>query len=143
MAGIGRIHDVFHTTLDDLQTQAAAQASASHGKGTRPWQVPMAVTDVLDITGITQGFNRDIANANYEAIIASTKAGGTTGDVIAVKVQVDYVGVMERGFRARHCTAVRGFALALGRRNGHGQPKGIFGGGVGKYVQDALKAGQS
>lgn len=143
MAGLGRIHDVFHTTLTDLQTQAAAQAQAAHGQGQRPWQVPEKVTDVLDVPGITAGFNRDDANANYEAIIADPKAGGTTGDVISVKVQVDYVAIMERGFRARHCTPVRCFALATGRRNGHGQAKGIFGGGVGKYAQDALKAGQS
>jgi hypothetical protein len=140
--GIGRIHDVFATTVGDLQSQAAAQAKAAHKAGDRKWQKPEAVKSVLDIQGIGKGFDREAANANFGKIISGTKAGGTTGDAISVKTQVDYVAVVERAFRARHCTPVRCLALAIGRRDGHGKPNGIFGGGVQKYAQDVLKSGQ-
>ena len=136
------IQSVFHTTVNDLQTQANTQAEAAHGQAERPWQVPAAVADVLDVPGITAGFDRDAANQAYAQVI-SAQNKGTLGDTISLKTQIDYTAIAERGFRARHASAVRCMALAVARRTGHGQAAGVFTGGVETYAQDALQAGSA
>lgn len=141
----GRMHDVFKATLNELAAQAAAQAAAERGTGPRPWNRPDAGWggDPLDVPGATGAYDRQEVGANYGALIADGSNPGTIGDVISVKAQGDYVAVQERGFRARHCTPIRLAAMAAARRQGHGHPRGVLLGGVYKFAQDALKAGQS
>ena len=138
----GRIHDVFTTVITDLAAQATAQAAALRGTGLSDWNRPTGVTDPLDVPGTTAGFDRAAINTNYGQVIGSA-AAGTIGDVVALKVQVDYVAVVERAFRARHCTPVRLLGFAAARRRGHGNGAGVLVAGVLGFAQDALKAGQS
>lgn len=139
----GQVHDVFNGTINDLQSQAAAQAKAARGTGLRPWNVPKGSPDVLDVPGTTTPFDRSKLDQNFATFIADGQDPGTIGDVISVKVQGDYVAMAERAYRARHCTPVRLLGFMAARRAGHGNDRGVFKGGVGKYAQDALKAGQS
>ncbi len=139
----GRIHDVFVKRLKDRTTHAQEQAAAARSGSTlRPWNVPDEVGDPLQVAAVTAGFDRGEIDSNFEEIIADGSNPGTVGDTISVKVQGDVVAVMERGFRARHCTPVRLMAMAAARRQGHGNERGVFNGGILKYAQDALKAGQ-
>jgi hypothetical protein len=142
VASKGRIHDVFDRNLTQLTEQAEHQARAARGDGPRPWNRPEEVPGVIDVPGITAAFDRTEIGSNYAACVADGGSPGTGGDVVALKTQNDYTGVMERAFRARHCTPVRAIALATGWRKGHGSANGIFG-GVRRYAQDALKAGQA
>lgn len=146
--GLGQVHDTFNDTVTQLARQADGQAHAARnaagaGAVARPWNRPDKVDDPLDVAGITAGFDRARINANFEALIADAAGGGTAGDAISVKTQCDWVAVMERGFRARHCTPVRLIGMMVARRLGHGHPRGVLRGGVLAYAQDALKAGQS
>jgi len=50
---------------------------------------------------------------------------------------------MERAFRARHHTYVRDLVLMAGRRQGQGDPSGVFLDGVIRYAQDNIRDGQS
>jgi hypothetical protein len=139
----GQVHDVFNRLIAALTAQAAAQAQAARGVGHRRWNAPDPAVEPLDVPGITAGFDRTTLGANFESLIADGMSPGTIGDAISVKIQGDYVAVMERGYRARHCTPCRLIGMMAARRAGHGNPAGVFGGGVSRHVQDVLKAGQT
>lgn len=136
----GSIHDVFFTNINQLATSSEAIGTATKNGGARQWQVPEKVADVLDIPGTTAAFDRTEIDTNYVEVIGDGENPGAVGDVVSLKTQGDYVGVMERGFRARHCTPVRCLAMAAARRVGHGDPRGVLMGGVVKYAQDSLTA---
>lgn len=152
MASKGKIDDVFTNNLKDLTTQDGQQGKASRGYGPRKWNIPetsvqskhkdAGALDLLDIAGITAGFDRENIDTNYAELIQDGTDPGTCGDVISVKTQGDYIAIMERAFRARHATPVRCIAHAMGRRFGHSYDAGVFLGGVLKHVQDALQSGQ-
>lgn len=136
-------HSVFLNVVQDLAAAALAQSEADRTGRPRPWDLPRGLSDTLDIAGMTTPFNREEIDAAYEGLLADGQASGTMGDVVATKVQGDYVACVERAFRARHATPVRLAAMASGRRAGHGHPRGVFLGGVVQFVQDAIKAGRS
>jgi hypothetical protein len=140
----GKIHDVFNDNLTQRASQAAQQAQAARGNGLRPWSGPTKVTDPLDVPNITKGFDRSEIDTNYTAkIVGSSDSPGTCGDTISVKTQGDFIAILERGYRARHCTPVRLLGMLAARRAGHGQPNGVYLGGILRYAQDTLQAGQS
>lgn len=120
---MGRIHDVFHNRLTDLRDQAKQMQNALQGKHQRKWQIPsdydgglLAVADLHE-----PAFNRQAINTNYEEATKDPKAAGTVGDVISLKLQLDYNACEERAFRARHMTLPRAMCLGHGRRFGQGQ----------------------
>ena len=139
----GKIDDKFTATLQSLATQATTHGQAAQGAGLRSWNRPDAVTDLLDIKGITAGFDRTAINTNYQALINDPGNPGTTGDAVSAKTQCDVVAVLERVFRARHCTPVRLIGMMAARRAGHGNAQGVCLGGIARYVQDVLRAGQN
>lgn len=120
---MGRVHDVFHERLADLRLQAQQIQQAIQGAAQRPWQVPANFTgSLLDVPELhNPAFNRDEINANYEEVTKDPKNAGTVGDVIGLKLQLDYVACEERAFRARHTTLARAMCLGHGRRFGQGQ----------------------
>lgn len=139
----GRLHDAFVKSLDRRAEQAAAQAAAARGSGLRPWNVPEGGGDPLVVSAVPPGFDRTQIEANFAEVIADATAPGTVGDAISLKVQSDAVAIMERGYRARHCTPVRLLGFSAARRRGHGSTSGVFQGGILGYAQNALKAGQT
>jgi hypothetical protein len=139
----GQIHDIFFDNLQDVWAQAGQQHQAVRQQGQRPWNVPNLASDTLDVPGITKSFDRTAVDQNYKEVIADGTAPGTIGDAVSLKVQGDHIAIMERGYRARHCTPVRLLAMAAARRKGHGNEAGVFLGGVLSYAQDTLKASQA
>jgi len=146
----GQIDNTFVQLSLLLQQQAMAMANDINGAAQRPWQSPQASGsswpgDPLDIPGASAAFDRTKSNQNFVSCINDASSPGTTGDVVGIKVQVDYVGIMERGWRTRQNTTVRCLAHAAGRRSGHGDGVGIFSdaSGVIAFAQAAIAAGQT
>lgn len=141
----GKLHDVFLSRTTELRTQAAASAAAARGDGQRQWNTPAPDDwdgNPLELADVTAAFARESITDNYEqALLGETE--GTVGDAVSLKAQADWLGVMERAYRASRATPVRCIAHATARRKGHGHEKGIFTGGVLVFAQNALKAGQA
>lgn len=117
------VHDVAHNRLVDLRNQAQTMQRAMQGRQQRAWQIPQNYSgSVLDIANLhTPAFDRTEINTQYEAATNNPKAAGTNGDVISLKLQIDYNACEERAFRARHTTLCRAMCLGHGRRIGQGQ----------------------
>lgn len=117
-----RIHAVFHKRLEDLKLQAKKAHNALQGKHQRIWQIPGDYNgNLLEIPNLHKpAFEREPINANYETATASPQSAGTNGDVIALKLQIDYNACEERAFRARHTSLCRAMCLGHGRRIGQG-----------------------
>ena len=137
----GRIHSIFRTLLQELQTDAASIAGSLATDEVRPWCVPAALegVDLLDPSKLDAPFDRTEMNTNYAQVMQDPANPGTVGDVVALKQQIDYVAAAERAFRLRHCPMIRSIVHAHGRLSGHGAG-GVFP-GVQQMVEDVLKAG--
>jgi hypothetical protein len=112
------------------------------GTGQRPWMIPPKGDwdgDPLKIKDLKEPFNRDKPNEDYVEELHSDD--GATGVCQGKKVQIDYMGMMERAFRARNTTPIRSMMHAAGRRRAHGSKDGTHVGVVQQYVQDLLSAG--
>ncbi len=112
------IHPVFQERLEELQEQAGANAAAARGDGQAAWDLPTDLaTDLFDIKALhTPAHDRDDINTNFARLVSSPDTAGTTGDVIALTYQNDYVASEERALRLRHCNLVRSVAHATARR---------------------------
>lgn len=119
---MGKIHEVFRRRLQDLRLQAQQTQNAIQGKHQRQWQIPSDYDgSLLDIPKLHEpAFQRQEINTTYEAVTKDPNAAGTVGDVISLKLQIDYNACEERAFRARHTTLCRAMCLGHGRRFGQG-----------------------
>lgn len=112
----------------------------------RKWAVPkvMKTRDLLDVPSLHEpAWNRNNLNSIYsEQVLAGPGShGGTAGDLIAIKWQVDFMASEERAFRMRHASYARCAALMHGRLDGHGKnPDSIFS-YLKASVQEVIQAG--
>jgi hypothetical protein len=117
----------FSTRLRELRAQAALQAAAFTGSGFRPWNIPEDTTatnlfsDIENLHGGQDtGFDRTTINKTYEKCFQDPNDPGTNGDVIGLKLQMDYLAAAERAFRFRHASTPRLLVHALSRRHFQG-----------------------
>ena len=141
--GIASPSVLFQQLLEQIQQQCADISQNLEGEPVqRKWMMPAAIGNwkgnPLDIASIADAFDRSEANEQYQDAIFKN---GTSGTAMGQKVQIDYLGMMERAFRSRHKTPCRAAMHAAGRRKGHGQPEGVHSGAVLLYVQDLLRSG--
>lgn len=115
----GLVHQAFSNYLRELRQQARKMVDGYAASGQRGWQIPTLVTDLFDLIGISDGFDRQNINTNYETVMLDPDKPGTVGDVIMLKQQIDYLTMAERAFRLRHITPCRAAAFATGTRDGH------------------------
>jgi hypothetical protein len=139
----GQVHDVFAYRVEDLADGAERNALAFRGQAQRGWDRPGGEWsgDPLDLAGLVAPYDRSDVDQNYAELIADGDDPGTAGDVVSVKTQGDYVALQERGLRARYASAIRCVGHMAARKRGHGDPKGIFRGGIVRYAQDCIIAG--
>ena len=114
------VHEVFANRLTELRDAAAKAVNSFQGKDHRVWNVPTGLsTALLDIANLhLPAFDRTPINEQYVELTAKTETAGTTGDIISLKLQVDYNAAEERAFRTRHMTMSRAFCMGHGRRYG-------------------------
>jgi len=143
---VARLDTGFLANVEELANTAQLCGQAATGANPRAWQLPPTDAwkgDPSDIAGIAKAFDRTDANAVYGQAVLDPSAPGTVGDLVAMKAQIDYEGIMERGFRSRLASPVRCLVHASSRRIGHGDPAGVFLGGVVGYVQDVITAAKT
>ena len=97
--------------------------------------------DPLVIPGIADAFDRDEINQQYASMLADGTNPGSVGSCSALKTQVDWLAMLERGLRARHATSVRCAVHSAARRGGHSSGAGVFLGGVLRHVQGIINRG--
>lgn len=147
MAAMSLVDLNFQALMDRMQLQSADIASYLQGFAQqRKWMMPPISDDDSDdgwdgdlsnIEGIAKAFDRTEAGGAYKG----TLHGGTSGTCSAHNMEVAYMSMMERSFRARHKTPCRSIAHAAGRRRGHGDPGGIHKGQILQFIQDLLVSG--
>lgn len=132
---VGVVDDAFKARISELEAGARALANQFRRlDSARPWMVPKVFLenerDVLDVPALDEpAWNRNNINQVYseKAFKGPGDAGGTVGDLAAMKWQADFMAVEERAFRLRHASYARCASLMHGRLDGHGKPdKGIF-----------------
>jgi len=134
----------FTKRLRELQKNADAMQDAFQGNGQRSWQIPEEMsTSLLEVEKLHEpAFEREDMNNEYDSATNDPANAGTTGDVIALKLQIDYNAMEERAFRHRHMSLCRAMCLGHGRRRGQG--KGILwaaGKGVEREITSIIAAG--
>ena len=125
----------FAARIDELESNARKLAEQFRTCSTfRPWATPQQFIDnkqdVLHVPALhNPAWDRLELNHKYseEVMGGPGKAGGTVGDLMALKWQIDFMAVEERAFRLRHASYARCASLMHGRLDGHGkQEHGIF-----------------
>lgn len=145
----GTVTGVYSGRVSDLidKAQRISQAFRDFGQF-RPWHTPpeLAGKDLLLVPGMhNPSWARDEPNIVYsESVMASpNKGGGTVGDLIAMKLQIDFCAVEERAWRLRHMSLIRGACVAHGRMDGHSKPPQCVFKRAEKTVQDYINAGKA
>lgn len=136
----GQVDSVFNDRIDDLQRLSGLMSTAQTGQGQRAWMVPSTWQgNPLDVPQLhNPAFDRAGINASYQNV--HTSAGGSVGAAGSLKLQLDFLSVMERAFRSRHATGIRCLMHASARHAGHSHSQGVFA-SVRRVAQDILQAG--
>jgi len=142
----GDVLPPFTTRLRELKRQAEAQANAFKGDGARVWNIPEDITathlfaDIRSLHGAKDtGYDRTTINNRYELCFQSADDPGTVGDVIGLKLEMDYLAAAERAFRFRHASTPRLLTHAACRR--WFQAKGPVFAFIEEAVGNAIQAG--
>lgn len=129
----GQLDSNFENRITELEARAKEMAEKfSSMTDYRPWHTPEALEgrDLLDVPSLHNPcWDRNNINQLYseEILGGPGKDGGTSGDLIAMKWQADFMSVEERAFRLRHASLVRCASLMHGRLKGHGgSGSGVF-----------------
>lgn len=138
----GQVHDVFKNRLRELAEKGLKAAKAMRCQDQREWYIPatLGANDLLQVAELHKpSYDRTPINTNYLECFQSPKAMGTVGDVVSLKLQIDYVAMEERAFRFRHASVCRNLAHAMSRRRAHGDGPAF------PYIEqqagDAIQAG--
>lgn len=123
----GQVDSNFSKRVESLETRAKEQSEMFQSMDKfRPWHTPdeLKGRDLLDVPSLHNPcWDRNNINSLYsEQILAGPgKKGGTSGDLIAMKWQADFMAAEERAFRLRHASLPRCASLMHGRLDGHSQ----------------------
>jgi hypothetical protein len=121
----GQVDANFSKRIASLEARAGQQATMFKTTSSyRPWNMPdeLQDRDILDVPALhSPCWDRNNINSIYsEQVLAGPgKKGGTSGDLIAMKWQADFMAAEERAFRLRHASLPRCASLMHGRLDGH------------------------
>lgn len=129
----GKVTAVYQKRVRDLVDKAKVISRAfRYQDNFREWHTPRDLdgNDLLLVPGMhNPAWARNEPNILYSQTIHSgpNTASGTAADIIATKLQIDFLATEERAWRLRHMSLIRGACLAHGRLNGHSNsPQGVF-----------------
>jgi hypothetical protein len=143
----GQVDGKFEARVSQLEDRAGQMATSFRYQGdAREWHTPEELKDkeLLDVPNLHEpSWNRDAINQLYSQSIlnAPGRSSGTTGDLIAMKLQADFMATEERSWRMRHASLVRCACFMHGRLDGHGLPKKSVFSFLKDGVQSHIKAG--
>ena len=143
---LAKIHNRFRLQVEALRSAASEMAASVTDEHQRPWMTLDHGSwsgNPFDIPGMTGAFDRDDINQHYAEMLSDPANLGSLGSSLALKLQVDWLAVLERAFRTRHASSVRCAVHAAARRKGHSSGAGIFSIGTLGYVQNIIQKGSS
>lgn len=134
------VDDTFSMVLDSLVVQNAQAARAAKNEGPAAWWVPSsgAVYDLENLESWNYLFDRSSLSYEYNRILLGRSEGEpwpTTGEAMAVRVQIEWLLLHDRAFRTRHCSHVRQLLHSAVRRSSHADPAGVLLGGLRQWVE--------
>lgn len=143
----GRIDPVFDKRIKDLEASAQSTADSFRDAYTtyRKWAVPEGVTNLWHVPSMhIPTWDRNGINELYSAEILNgdPQSGGTTADLIAMKVQNDFLAAEERAFRLRHASYTRCAAMMHGRYDGQGKSEKSLFTFIKKSIEKIIEAGK-
>jgi hypothetical protein len=128
----GKIDDKFSARVEELEKAAVKMAEQFRkaSNGVRPWHTPKDTANLLrtlkrctcrrgTVTEINKIYSGEVLNG-------TGKDSGTLADLVAMKIQNDFMACEERAFRVRHATPVRCAAVMHGRFAGTKPAASIF-----------------
>lgn len=136
----GKIDPVFENRIKDLSESAKSTAESFKRSYNdyRKWSTPKGVSDLWHVPSMHMPtWDRYNINKLYSADILNgdPDSGGTCADLIAMKVQNDFLAAEERAFRLRHASYTRCVTLMHGRFDGQGRPEtNMF-----KFIQTSIE----
>ena len=133
------IYQLLHNALEAVRGWSNTISQYARSQDVpRVWMYPTAnwSGNPFDIKDMAEPFQRrEPATAYEHGILVPHK--DPLNVVMAHKLEMDYLSVMERSFRLRHMSPVRAIALTAGRRLAHGDENGVHT-VIRTYIQDRL-----
>jgi hypothetical protein len=122
-----RIVDKFRDQLERLREYVRKADETAAGQLIY-WYVPDGLEgkSVLDITGISDAFDREELYNLWDEVVADPQSPGTTADLGMCALQGDALASLERAYRARHHTACRSRTQPVARLRGHHHAAGVI-----------------
>lgn len=144
----GKVNDVFEKRVKNLAETARATADSfkESYKTARKWAIPDGIKNLCHVPSLHMpAWDRYDINKLYSSDILNgdPDSGGTCADLIAMKVQNDFLAAEERAFRLRHASYTRCAAMMHGRFNGQGQPETNMFEFIKSSIEKIVAAGQS
>lgn len=136
----------FSSLMDDMASFSDTIDKYLRGTDVqREWMIPSAAGftfNPTDIANLGTPFDRSSINTEYSN--EYTGSGGSTDEIRAVMgthVEISYMCMMERAFRARHRLCARSLMHVAGRRKAHGDAvNGVHKAAVQGYVQELFNS---
>jgi len=139
---IAKVYPEFLAHIDAIVESSQAASDATCLEGQRRWDYPPTglgwYGDPYDLANMNGAFDRTPFNTDYVAVISTP--GQRVGEAIVIKLQLDYIAMMERAFRTRHASSIRCKLHASSRRGGHANLDGPFKGTMVAYLTGLLGA---
>lgn len=140
------VDPVFNKQVVKLRDQAGEEHKARVATKQTAWMTPELEGwsgDLFDCEGMSKPFDRTKANEMYEDAHKDPTAPGVAADSIVTTLQVDYLAIMERAYRARHTSRrPRMIIHAMGRKRGHGDEAGTLTQSALEFIHNTIKQGQ-
>lgn len=141
------IDPVYNEQVVRLRTLADEEQKARIKTDQSAWMIPELKDwdgNLFDWEGMAEAFKREKANEQFEDAHKEGTAPGVGADSIVTTLQVDYLAIMERAFRARHLSRrPRTIIHAMGRKRGHGHNEGTLTQSALEFIHNTIKQGQS
>lgn len=142
----GKIDPVFEKRITALEESAYSTADSFKKSYTtyRKWAIPEGVSNLWHVPSMHMPtWDRNGINQLYSAEILNgdPKTGGTCADLVAMKIQNDFLAAEERAFRLRHASYTRCAAMAHGRFDGHGKKDESLFTFIKTSIEEIIKAG--
>lgn len=136
------IRDTFREQLEKLAESADSAHLALLLIEQRKWFHPELKGwggDLFDLVGMSKSFDRSANHKDFLDALSSAEAPGAIGDLASAQLQGDWLASLERAYRQRHSSAIRGRLHAAARLLGHGHEKGPLRQGVMKWLEGIVQ----
>lgn len=136
------IRDTFREQLEKLAENAddAHKALLLHSQ--RQWFHPELKGwdgNLFDPEGMSKPFDRTENHKDFMDALSSAESPGAIGDLASAQLQGDWLAALERAYRQRHGSAIRGRIHSAARLFGHGHEKGPLRQGVMKWLEGIVQ----